>query len=275
MQIKNQINLFFYCSFFFIVTASILFGSDEFVTVEKGNVTHKFVKVGGWVDQFLANDYKNWELDTFKVFEKVKNKDGVAIDLGAWIGTTSIWLSKNFAYVVAVEADRKSLIDLEKNLKASNCPNVAICGKAVTDKGEPVVFGPRISRGDVLNWSTSAIKKSSDSRNDLITPGTTFKQIIDEYVTNNDSANKHKVTFIKCDIEGGEEGILEDILQYAYVNNCSVWMSFHYDWWTNKKITNFENLFNKFDVNCPGKNVSEYIKKNPFESVLFEPKIKT
>ncbi len=52
---------------------------------------------GSWVDDFLVYDFKDWENDTFEVFEKVKNQEGIAIDIGAWIGTTAIWLSKNFS----------------------------------------------------------------------------------------------------------------------------------------------------------------------------------
>jgi hypothetical protein len=48
-------------------------------------------------------------------------------------------------------------------------------------------------------------------------------------------------------------------------------MSFHLDWWKSKKITDFEYLFKYFKTNCPETNVLEYLSRNPFASLLFEP----
>lgn len=227
---------------------------------------------GNWVDRFIESDFKEWENDTFDTFEKVKNPNGVAIDIGAWIGTTCIWLSKNFAYVVAVEADTKSLDYLKKNLVLSECENVIVCDKALSNDGKPVVFGPRLSHGDALNGSTSYIKsaaKAGDSRHNYVISSMTLEQIVHQYI--NGKQITQPVTFIKCDIEGGEESVLADILDYALKHRCSVWMSFHYTWWSEKNITKHQALFSKFDSNCP-KDICEYIKENPFGSVLFIPK---
>lgn len=246
---------------------------DEFVTVEKRNVVHKFAKMHAfWVDDFTATLFKNWEEDTFDTFEMVADKNGVAIDIGAWIGTTSIWLSKNFNHVIAVEADKDSVIFLNKNLKASGCTNVTVCDKAVTETNGIVYFGPRSAISDNLNFSTSYVKDQSTSKNDYAVPSITFNQFIKDYYTANDSVKDHKITFIKCDIEGGEENILEDVLNFANANNCRVWLSFHYSWWTKRKITDFKNTFANFYAICPKGDVCEHIQNYPFASVLLIPK---
>jgi hypothetical protein len=77
---------------------------------------------------------------------------------------------------------------------------------------------------------------------------------------------------IKCDIDGDEEEILEDILHFAYYNDCPAYISFHLDSWNDKKITRFDKLFKFFTTNCSEENVSEHIGKNPFTSILFLPK---
>lgn len=255
------------------ICALNLQAEDEFYTVTKGSVIHKIAKTETpWVNQFIMYKFpSDWEEDTFASFEKVKDKNGIAIDLGAWIGTTAIWLSSNFFYVVAIDADSESIKYLEKNLKASACGNVAVCEKAISADGKPVIFGPRKSHGDALNGSTSFIKTFSDSKCDYVVPSLTLNQVVDEYVAKNEKLKDHKVTFIKCDIEGGEEYILESTLQYAAANNIKVLMSFHYDWWKKKNLESFEPLFKKFTVDVEGKSVSEYIKSNPFGSVLFVP----
>lgn len=248
--------------------------SDEFFTVARGNVIHKFAKVHvDWIDNFLQYNFNSWENDTFEVFEKVKDFHGIAIDIGAWIGTTTIWLSKNFAYVVAVEADADSVKYLEKNTDASHCDNVIICNKAVSDREKLVTFGPRPSMGhsDALNGSTSFIKNNSDSQSDYTVKALSFQNIIEEYVIKNEKARNYPISFIKCDIEGGEEVILKDILEYALAHNCKVWMSFHIPWWSEgKALTDFAGLFKKFKTNI-SVDVCEYINENPFGSILFEP----
>jgi len=141
--------------FLCLIDCTVL-SADEFVTVKKREVVHKFVKMGGeWVDDFTAYLFKDWEEDTFDTFEMVADKNAIAIDLGAWIGTTSIWLSKNFHYVLAVEPDRESVVFLGKNLQASGCDNVIICDKAIAETDGEVFFGPRPAISNSLNFSTS------------------------------------------------------------------------------------------------------------------------
>jgi FkbM family methyltransferase len=214
------------------------------------------------------NVFENWESETFDVFDKVKDKDTIAIDIGAWIGTTSIWLSKNFHHVVAVEADYESIKCLSNNLRASDCKNTTIAPKPVMDVTKKVVFGPR---GDILNESISYMKEKSDNALDYSTYSITFKQLIHDYVYENQDLNNKKISFIKCDIEGGEENILEDVLHFAYTNKCKVYMSFYVSLWQEKKLEEFAYLFKYFKTSCLDENVLEYIKNNPFGSLLFEP----
>ncbi|MDP1879564.1 MAG: FkbM family methyltransferase [Parachlamydiaceae bacterium] len=259
-------------SILFIILQYTSISSDEFVTVEKCGVRHKFCKMNdAWLDQFISYDFQKWENDTFEVFQKVKNPKGTAIDLGAWIGTTSIWLAKNFAHVIIVEADKNSLIYLKKNLEASNCKNTSICEKAISNQNKFVVFGPRINLSPVLNSSTSCVKKLTeayDSKNNYIVSSITLSQIVDQYM----KSDFPKISFIKCDIEGGEEGILKDILEFSSTNKCDALISFHYDWWSNKNIDSYAALFDKFNTNLPLNNVCEFVKNNPYGSVLFSPK---
>jgi FkbM family methyltransferase len=185
--------------------------------------------------------------------------------LGAWIGTTAIWLSKNFKEVIAVEADHKSLECLKLNLAASECDNIKICEKPITATGQTVVFGPR---GGVLNESISCVKDAIAGPLDYSVKSLTFKELINEY------AYSKKITFIKCDIEGGEENIIEDLLYFAFYNNCSVHLSFHHGWWVSKKIEDYEYLFDFFEVVNYSQvtSVVHFVRENPFGALLLRPK---
>ena len=149
--------------------------------------------------------------------------------------------------------------------------NVSICDRPILDRTKDVIFGPG---GDVLNESASFVKEISDSEKDYKIKSITFKQLIHDYVYLNDALCSCKIAFIKCDIKGGEENILEDVLHFAYNNSCKVYISFHLDMWKSKKITDFLYLFKYFDTNSPVKNICEYISNIPSTSILFEPKNK-
>jgi FkbM family methyltransferase len=255
-----------------ICCLAILLSADNYIVVNKQGVIHKFARFGGETDHFTGNVFHSWENDTFEVFEQVKNKEDIAIDLGAWIGTTSIWLAKNFNHVISVEADKVSVECLKKNLEASECPNVTVCSQPVADTSRTMIFGPL---GTDLNQSISCIKEKSNHPLDYQTKSITFKQLLFDHIFSNEALKYKNISFIKCDIEGGEENIIEDMLHFAYYNNAKVYLSFHRTWWTKKTIEEFEYLFQFFDIrsadNSPITNVCEYIKEHPFASLLFIP----
>jgi FkbM family methyltransferase len=266
---KNSIFLRLFISLLLLVHLPINAAPD--IVVTKKNVEYHFVPFDHETDNFAKGIFKNWENDTFEVFDKVKNKESIAIDVGAWIGTTAIWLSNNFYHVIAVEPDNVSLFCLQQNLVASKCNNVTICDRPVLDRTRDVVFGPR---GKVLNQSISYVKEAANHPQDYIKKSITFKQLIHDYVYNDPSLAQHKVSFIKCDIEGGEEAIMEDILHFAYNNRCKVYMSFHHDWWTSKRIDDYAYLFDYFHTSPAVTDVVSHVKRHPFCSLLLIPKHK-
>ncbi len=241
--------------------------SEDYIEIEKKNVLHKFCSINPELDHFTSNIFLNWKNKNFEIFDQVKDPTAIAIDLGAWIGTTSIWLSKNFYAVIAVDADKNSLECLKKNLCASACSNVTVCDKPVFSVSKNLIFGPR---GAKLNESISYIKEIQTNKNDYVIQSITFKELLQNYVFENENISSKKIGFIKCDIEGGEEYILEDLLDFVYDNNAKAYISFHLDWWTMKKIEDFEHLFRCFKTDCPDTDICQYLKTHPFESLLFE-----
>lgn len=241
--------------------------AEEYIQVNKNGVLHNFVRVDEPTDYFTQNVFPWWEGETFEIFDQVKDDQSIAIDIGAWIGTTAIWLSKHFHQVIAVEADRRSVEILTKNLAASGCTNVTICPKPVTKFSQEVIFGPR---GGQLNESVSYVKTQKDSVHDYVVKSSTFQELILDYVYVKCPLGPPYISFIKCDIEGGEEEILEEILHFVYYNNCKAYISFHIAWWKSKNIKEFAHWFRLFKTNCPVEDVCEYLQENPFASLLFE-----
>lgn len=248
------------------------YGENPAVSVEKNGVLHTFSLTGDecdpFVNRFIQHQFQSWEPGTFAVFEKVKDPEGIAIDLGAWIGTTSIWLSKNFFHVISVDGDSISVHYLRKNLELSACHNVTICDYPVTADGRPVFFG---SRKLALNSSMSYVKENKTTDSDYSIDSISFRELLKNYIDYNKEINAHKVSFIKCDIEGGEEELLNELLEYARESGCKAYISFHYTWWKTKNIDAFAPLFMQFKTDCPASSVANYIKSHPFCSLLFQP----
>jgi hypothetical protein len=57
-----------------------------------------------------------------------------------------------------------------------------------------------------------------------------------------------RIGFIKCDIEGGEEDILEDMLTFARLHSIKTYISFHISWWKNRDIQRYAALLKGFSL---------------------------
>jgi FkbM family methyltransferase len=220
---------------------------------------------------------EKWEKDTFNVFEKNKCKNSVAVDIGAWIGPTTIWLSNNFKNVISIEADPIALEVLKINVKASNCTNVDIIGKPLYRENKKIIFGLNAHNTTLASEGLGNSSSQIQAKN-IISTDTDIE--IDSITLYNILEHKHSnnISFIKVDIEGGEENILDQLIDISEDKKWKVFLSFHYDWWSNKNIDDFANSFKKckkiklYD-NDETINISElisHIKSNPFCSIYME-----
>jgi len=199
----------------------------------------------------------SWEKETFEIFESVKDKTKTAIDIGAWIGPTSIWLSKNFKNVIAVEADRMAISALKANLESSNCNNVKIVENPVFSKSNVnLYFGCNSKIKAVLGDSTSQLKENTTDNKDFEVLTVSIHDLLKDL---------KDVSFIKVDIEGGEENIIPDLFEICKSNGYSLLISFHYGWWKDHNLERFEKYFN---LASNEKDISKFIKSNPFGSLF-------
>jgi hypothetical protein len=105
----------------------------------KRGVDYNFVECGSNPEWFV-NTFPTWEEETFNVFETVKNKDKIAMDIGGWIGATCIWLCHNFKHVMVFEGDKVSRKSLELNCEASHCSNYTLINKPISNKESRLIF---------------------------------------------------------------------------------------------------------------------------------------
>lgn len=239
--------------------------TETAIEIRKRGVKHIFDKSDEFVNNFLRTNFPTWEEETFDIFNKVKNAEKVAIDIGAWVGTTSIWLSKHFKKVIAMEPDVKSLDMLRKNLDLSHCDNVEICDQAISNSEKEIFFGGIYGS---LNTSMSQLKTEKLHKSDYKVKTITLNQVLKKY-----KLDPKQIGFIKCDIEGGEEAICKELITFCHKYEIELFLSFHKDWWKDQNISRFGSVFSlmkAYDKNLVVENVSEFITKNPFFEFIFK-----
>ena len=152
--------------------------TETTIEIRKRGVRHIFDKSDEFVNSFLRVTFPTWEEETFDIFNKVKNTEKIAIDIGAWVGTTSIWLSKHFKRVIAMEPDVKSLNILRKSLDLSHCDNVEVCDQAISNSEEEMFFGGIYGN---LNTSMSQLKTEKQHNSDYKVKTITLNQVLKKY----------------------------------------------------------------------------------------------
>lgn len=223
------------------------------------------------IQNWYKNIYKTWEDDTFDIINKFASKDKIFIDIGSWVGVLSVPYSYQFSKVIAIEADKESVINFKYIVEKNNITNIDIIEKAVFDESDKKVkFGPSNFRLDLpgLNQSTSHINYSSTKPDDYDVDTITLRDITSPFLSD--------IGLIKIDIEGGEGYLLDDIINLIDIN-IPILISFHYPWIENKdKLVSFSStIMNKkiqyYDSNYNKINISvyEYILQNNFGSILF------
>jgi FkbM family methyltransferase len=180
---------------------------------------------------------QTWESVTFNIFDQLKDENKIAIDIGGWIGVTSIYLSKIFKSVITIEADVVAFNALSENINDNQCKNVTLYNKAFYNSTvDSIVFGVNSFNYDsTLGSSTSQIKTHSDNDSDYSIETISIIDIIKDI-------NPNDIGLIKVDIEGGDEDVFEELITIGSKYGWKIWIAFHYGWWKDTDITRFEKL---------------------------------
>jgi FkbM family methyltransferase len=209
---------------------------------------------------FWKDKYSKWENESFEIFDKYLSQDKIFIDIGGWIGATTMYGSRKSKHVYSIEADFEAFHDMEMNLKNNCSNNYTLLNKAIFNiDNYKVRFGKNIyMKNSKMNDSTSQIYNENIITSDSYLIETiTLKNLIQNY-----QIPPFEISLIKVDIQGGEEYILNDLFDIHLNYGVPLYISFHYSWWKDKNIDRFHFL-------------SSYIKKSitmdPFISILFYP----
>lgn len=157
----------------------------------------------------------SWEPDTFRVFCRYVTPDATVLDIGAWIGATTLYAAQLAKHVYAFEPDPVAHEQLRLNLEANaGLTNVTLCNCGVSDSNEPMPFGTASSFGD--SQSSVLFGGSDVSCVEAVHLGSFLK-----------SHDVPDPLFIKIDIEGYEYRVLPSILESLSHRDFVLYLSTH------------------------------------------------
>jgi FkbM family methyltransferase len=150
------------------------------------------------------------------------------LDIGAWVGSHSLYASTKALCVLAVEPDPVAYSILAENAKA-NPGNIHTFPIAIAGYEGTILLG-----SGWLGASTTRANPSAgagigpwEPGQQVEVPCTTLRQFVEAH-------NEPKPLFIKMDVEGSEEQILQD-LEFFKTHKPSLYIELHPFWWTDEK----------------------------------------
>jgi FkbM family methyltransferase len=156
-----------------------------------------------------------WEPYTFEVLDRFVTSETNVIDIGAWIGPVTLYASKTAKHVYAVEPDPVAFKELSA---LAAVPNVSLFNQAILNRNGKVTLG-----GEILGSSTTRIGCETNA---FETPCVTLESFVD--------GNKiDGPIFIKMDVEGAEELILESRFFEKY--RPTLYLSVHHPLYKNSQ----------------------------------------
>lgn len=146
-----------------------------------------------------------WEGFMHKYFKTYSNKNKIALDIGANIGTHTIYLSDYFAQVHAFEPQTSIFKLLESNIKLNGCTNIQAYKFGLGEKN----IQENMEKYDPTkpnNQGAIGIDKSKTSNGEQIQV-----KILDELGLSN-------IGFMKIDVEGYELYVLKGAINTLKIN---------------------------------------------------------
>lgn len=158
-----------------------------------------------------------WEPETFKVFDRFLDGDHSFLDIGAWIGPTTLYGSKLAKSCYSFEPDPVAFEELKRNVSLN--PGIAekinLQNSCIWNKNGQTTLGSESDPGDSMS---SVMFEESERSFDV--ECTTLQSFLRE--------NKiEDCNFIKMDIEGGEAIVLPSIKDYLKAEKPTIQLSIH------------------------------------------------
>lgn len=203
----------------------------------------------------------SWEPTTFNIFDKFLDKEKNFIDIGAWIGPTTLYAADKAKQVFSFEPDPVAYRSLVQNIDLNKIDNVVPYPVAVSNSWKGIPFGVKTAAGDSMSselWATG---------DDVKVAAVSLEALIVDIQPN----------FIKIDIEGGEKMLLEGITSALRHLRPTIHLSLHTPWFKDDLI-GFQSSIMKALAPYPffyDENLNLIEMKNAFDPNAFNSIVAT
>jgi FkbM family methyltransferase len=195
------------------------------------------VEIGGHKFQVGENPSDFWQWVAEGRYDKEWNliaaylrPEHTFLDLGAWVGSHSLFASTIAKRVVAVEPDPVAYEILIRNVDLSDSP-IEVFRMAVTGHEGVLTLG-----SGLLGASTTRLNPNAGGGIGRWEPGQTFEV---RSTTLRRFVRDHRLEdplFIKMDVEGSEEEILDDV-EFFWEHKPVLYLEQHPWWWKDETHT--------------------------------------
>jgi FkbM family methyltransferase len=167
-----------------------------------------------------------WEMDTFRLFDRVLLPDWRFVDIGAWIGPTALYAARKVARIHAYDCDPVALGALRRNIGV----NPDLAGRITTHEhaiGDEDGFMRLYSTA--LGNSETSIYASHQRDNEMRQLGQSVLAGVRDVraVFRDHGYASCAQTFVKMDVEGAEFRILPRLAEVIAESRCVWCVSFH------------------------------------------------
>ena len=189
-----------------------------------------------------------------KIYRQQLPDRAFIIDCGANIGMSVVYMKHNFpeAEIIAFEPDETNFNLLTSNIESFGYSGVQLYKKAVWNENTELLFSNESSMGSKIG--------SDNSANTIAVKAVRLKDFLNK-----------KVDFLKIDIEGAENVVLEDIADNLhFVDN--MFLEYHGTFDQNKELVKMINIVSDAGFNFYIKEAASiyptpfYRTKNPYTS---------
>jgi len=175
-------------------------------------------------DFWVSVNAKNWEYETYRIFDEFLNKECSYVDIGAWVGPTVLYGAQRAKHCYAIEPDPVAFEILVQNIHLNHSlkNRITLFNGCIGDVSGDVKLGTMTEFGDGM--SSIIFGQTKDY---LLVKSLT----LDEFMAKNDVRD---CDFIKMDIEGGEVSVLPTAKAYLQKNMPTLFLSLHPFWFKDR-----------------------------------------
>lgn len=208
--------------------------------------------------EFWNGFVSHWERFTLDWIKSYSNTSKSFLDIGAWIGPTSLWASNYFKSVYAFEPDPIAFKYLKLNSEL-NSNNIKFYNAAISNE-----------KGNIPLFSRSGFGSSMTSMYTGDNSG-----VYAEAFSLEDAIQLDNFSLIKIDIEGGERLIIDKFCEMMESNPIDTIFSFHHSFYAdpdndfNHIIKKLSTIYSSFILEN-GSNVDPFNIPFGFPTVLLK-----